>query len=177
MSKRSTGRRIIPIEEEIQQSRFDDLAEKAMVNVIYSANLFLAQTEIRLKPFGITLPQYNILRILRGQHGKPIALNEVKRRMLDRNPDVSRIVDRLVKKGLVAKTTCSADKRQADLTLAPAGLDILASTDVIVRETSAAQRELKAADLERLNHLLDRLRCGQQIPAARVSEACLGAKA
>jgi DNA-binding MarR family transcriptional regulator len=165
-SRRRKPLRTIAIEEEIQQTHFADLVDKAIINVVYTANLFQARLAQLLKPFGLTLQQFNILRILRGQHGNPIALYEVKNRMIDRNPDVSRIVDRMVRKGLIERAICPSDKRQADLRLLPKGEAILAATDPVIEQSGHQQRSIPAADLTKLSSLLDRLRCGEQIEDA-----------
>jgi DNA-binding MarR family transcriptional regulator len=169
--RRRKAPRIISIEEEIQQGHFADLADKAIINVVFTANLFQARMTQLLKPFGLTLQQFNILRILRGQHGNPIALFEVKRRMIDRNPDVSRIVDRMVRKGLIERAVCPSDKRQADLRLLPKGETTLAATDPVIEQSGQLQRDMPAADLAKLSSLLDRLRCGEQIEDAPVARS------
>jgi DNA-binding MarR family transcriptional regulator len=170
-SCRRKALRIIPIEEEIQQTHFEELSDKAIINVVYTANLFQARLGQLLKPFGLTLQQFNILRILRGQHGNPIALYEVKHRMIDRNPDVSRIVDRMVRKGLIERAICPSDKRQADLRLLPKGETVLAATDPVIESYSERQRAISAADLIKLSSLLDRLRCGEQMDEAPTARA------
>jgi len=152
--------RVVPIEDEIKQSRFADPAEKALVNLIYTTNVFQARTEQLLKSYDLTLQQYNILRILRGQQGRAISLLEVKGRMLDRNPDVSRIVDRMVRKGVVDRQVCPTDRRQADLTITARGLELLGRIDPYIDRGFETLRGLKEADLERLNQLLDRARGG-----------------
>lgn len=160
MEKPSRRPRVVPIEDEIKQPRFADLAEKALVNLIYTTNFFAARSEQLLKSYELTPQQYNILRILRGQQGRAISLLEVKGRMLDRNPDVSRIVDRMVRKGVVDRQVCPTDRRQADLTITARGLDLLSRIDPYISRGYDTLKELKDGDLERLNQLLDRARGG-----------------
>lgn len=159
--------RLIPIEDELQQQRFASLPEKVYVNLIYTTNVFQARTEQLLKSYDLTPQQYNILRILRGQHGRPISLLEVKGRMLDRNPDVSRIVDRMVRKGHVDRQICPTDRRQADLTITAAGLNLLTLIDPHIQLGFETLESLKSTDLERLNALLDRARAGHSLSNAR----------
>lgn len=159
--------RIVSIEDEIKQPRFAELAEKALVNLIYTTNFFEARAEQLLKSYELTPQQYNILRILRGQQGQAISLLEVKSRMLDRNPDVSRIVDRMVRKGLVDRQICPTDRRQADLTITAHGLELLSRIDPHISSGYDTLRELKDSDLERLSQLLDRARGGQSLGGGR----------
>ena len=94
------------LEEEIQQQKFKSPMQKALLNIIYTANWLQNKQVAYFKTFGITPTQFNILRILRGQHPNSISATEIKSRMLDKNSDVSRLLDRLTAKNLVAKQTC-----------------------------------------------------------------------
>ncbi|MBL7858560.1 MAG: MarR family transcriptional regulator [Cyclobacteriaceae bacterium] len=117
------------IEEEIKQSKFIDPFQKAGINLIYTTNWLLGKQQAFFKPFGITPQQFNILRILKGQHPKSISATEVKSRMLDRNSDVSRMVDRLVAKKLISKSVCPSDKRASDILITQDGLELLKTID------------------------------------------------
>lgn len=117
------------IEDEIQQSKFKSAHQKAIINLIYTTNWFQARHQDFLKPFDITIQQFNILRILRGQHPKSISGTEIKSRMLDRNSDVSRLLDRLATKQLVAKKISADDKRATDVSITEEGLKLLATLD------------------------------------------------
>ncbi len=113
------------IEEEIQQLVFKSPQQKAVINLLYTANWLQHKQQEFFKTFGITGQQFNILRILKGQYPKAISASEVKSRMLDKNSDVSRLVDRLIAKKLVTKTTCPNDKRASDITITADGLALL----------------------------------------------------
>src|SRR5579859_746274 len=99
------------IEEEIKQSKFKSPFQKVAINLQFTANWLISNNNNFFKGFGITMQQFNILRILRGQHEKSISAAEIKERMLDRNSDVSRLLDRLIDKKLVTKSQCPSDKR------------------------------------------------------------------
>jgi len=115
----------------------------------------------RLKVFfeaeGITGQQFNILRILRGA-GKPISTLQIRQRMLDRMSDTSRIVDRMVIKGLVKKETCETDKRLVDVSITEKGRKLLEKLDLRQDELDAVFGRLDAGEVSKLNELLDKIR-------------------
>jgi DNA-binding MarR family transcriptional regulator len=113
------------IEDEIQQKKFKTPYQKAVINLIYTANWLQAKQQDFFKPFGITGQQFNILRVLKGQHPNSISPTEIKSRMLDRNSDVSRLLERLSAKNFITKKTCPNDKRVSDVNITQAGLDLL----------------------------------------------------
>src|ERR1051325_743233 len=110
------------IEDEIKQSKFKNPFQKVAINLQFTANWLAANNNDFFKSFGITMQQFNILRILRGQNPNSISAAEIKQRMLDRNSDVSRLLDRLIEKKLVIKTQCESDKRATDVVITPNGL-------------------------------------------------------
>lgn len=113
------------IEEEIQQNKFKSPYQKAVLNLIYTANWIQNKHQSFFKLYGITGQQYNILRILKGQHPKSISATAIKSRMLDQNSDVSRLLDRMAAKELLTKKTCPKDKRASDVNITQTGLDLL----------------------------------------------------
>jgi DNA-binding MarR family transcriptional regulator len=145
------------IEEEIQQKKFKDAHEKALVNLIYTSNWLQSRQQFFFKTFGITGQQFNILRILKGQYPKSISGTEIKSRMLDRNSDVSRLLDRLALKKLVTKTTCPNDKRATDVSITEDGLALLKSIDRIEKEKPGILT-LTEAEANQLSDLLDKSR-------------------
>src|SRR5215510_5837268 len=117
------------IEDEIKQPRFRDCYQKVAINLMFTAGWLQTRQQDFFKPFGITVQQFNILRILRGQHPNTISGVEIKSRMLDRNSDISRLLERLVKKDLVSKSQSANDKRAANVSITQKGLDLLHSID------------------------------------------------
>ncbi len=143
------------IEDEIKQSKFKTPIQKALLNVIYTANWLQSKQQDFFKAYGITATQFNILRILKGQHPKSISATEIKSRMLDRNSDVSRLLDRLALKKLISKTTCPNDRRAADVTITVEGLQLLERVaDTVDQDVLALNHE--GASL--LSNLLDKCR-------------------
>ena len=106
---------------------------------------------------GVTGQQFNILRILRGA-GKPISTLQIRERMLDKMSDTSRIVDRLVLKGLAQKTICKDDKRLVDVSISVKGRKLLEKIDQYEKEMDAVVGNLSPAEAKTLNKLLDKIR-------------------
>ena len=146
------------IEEEIKQPRFRNAHQKAVLNLIFTANWLANRQREQFEPYGITGQQYNILRILRGQHPKRISGAEIKSRMLDKNSDVSRLLDRLIGKKLVAKNQCPNDKRASDINITQAGLSLLEKLDDAINGMDARFLNLTKDEAVQLSNLLDKSR-------------------
>jgi len=144
------------IEEEIRQTRFTSIHQKAVVNLIFTSNWLQTKQHVFFKGFGITGQQFNILRILKGQYPKSISGTDIKARMLDRNSDVSRLLDRLVAKKLITKTTCPNDKRASDVSISDEGLTLLAEINKTRKQESVLSLSDEEASL--LSDLLDKAR-------------------
>ena len=146
------------ISEDIKQEKFTSQLSKCIINIIYT-NSWLNQRQMEvLKPYGLTTPQYNILRILRGQYPQPATINLLIDRMLDKSSNASRIVDKLESKGLVKRTQCPEDRRAVDVKISEAGLEVLKKLDdeLMVREKGMVN--LTEAESAMLSDLLDKLR-------------------
>lgn len=146
------------IEDEIQQKKFKDDYQKLMVNLLYTSNWINAHFEQLFKGSDITLQQYNVLRILRGQFPNPSSIKLIKERMLDRMSDASRIVDKLVAKKLVMRKQSDCDKRSVDVIISDTGLNLLQSLDVLDEKPKELLKSLSQAEITELNNLLDKLR-------------------
>jgi DNA-binding MarR family transcriptional regulator len=145
------------IEEEISQRRFKSGHQKALLNLLYTASWLQGKQHDFFKPFKITAQQFNILRILKGQHPNSISATEIKSRMLDRNSDVSRLLDRLVAKDLISKRTCPNDKRATDVNITEPGLELLKTLDNYQNEIDCVLSLSEDEALE-LSNLLDKSR-------------------
>lgn len=146
------------IEDEIKQPKFRNAHQKAVINLLYTANWLLDKNNAFFKSYGITNQQFNILRILRGQHPTKISGAEVKNRMIDKNSDVSRLLDRLIAKRLIEKSQCPNDKRAADIIITQAGLDLLSEIDKKMDQTDNDAMNLSPQEAEQLSQLLDKSR-------------------
>lgn len=143
------------IEEEIKQLKFKSTHQKAIINLLFTASWIQTQQQQFFKTFGITNQQFNILRILKGQYPQAISATEIKSRMLDKNSDVSRLLDRLAAKKLILKQTCPKDKRAADVSITQAGLDILVELDKKQKQIDTVL-SLSEKEAEELSNLLDK---------------------
>lgn len=146
------------LEEEITQKKFKSDFHKLAVNIIYTHGWFMNHQSKYFKKFGITGPQYNILRILRGQHPSPASVNLLKDRMLDKMSDASRLVERLKQKGLVEREICPEDRRRVEVIINEKGLTLLKEMDKIEDSYNKLFKGLTADEAKILNQLLDKLR-------------------
>ncbi|MBF9237813.1 MarR family transcriptional regulator [Hymenobacter sp. BT683] len=146
------------IEDEIKQPLFQDEHQKAHINLVYTAGWLQLRQAIAFKPFGLTLPQFNILRILRGQHPLPATVALLIDRMLDKTSNASRIVDRLEEKALVTRTVCPANRRAVDIRITQAGMDLLNRIEEAGIARCHGMSLLSAEEAHQLNTLLDKIR-------------------
>ena len=146
------------IEEEIKQPIFRDEYQKAHINLVYTSGWLQLRQATAFKPYGLTLPQFNILRILRGQHPLPATVALLIERMLDKTSNASRIVDRLEEKQLVTRTVCPANRRAVDIRITRAGLDLLNHIEEEGVIQASSMNQLSKAEVQQLNELLDKIR-------------------
>jgi len=146
------------IEEEIKQKAFFNIYHKANINLVYTTGWLQSRQNEIFREHNLTLPQFNILRILRGQHPQPASINLLIERMLDKTSNASRIVDKLEIKGLVTRTPSKHDRRIVDVTIQPAGLELLKKLDEKTNEISDGLNNLTQEEAEELNRLLDKVR-------------------
>jgi DNA-binding MarR family transcriptional regulator len=151
------------IGKEIRQTKpFRSLQEQVVINLMRTTRAveeswiqFLKRTE------GISQSQYNILRILRGARPNAVKISEIAERMITRDPDVTRLVDRLIKQGLVQRERDSEDRRVVLVEITGAGLAMLARLDAPAGEyTDGAMAGLKPQQLRTLDVLLNEVRAG-----------------
>lgn len=146
------------IEDEIKQAKFRNDYHKAVVNLMFTSGWLATRQEELFKPFGITPAQFNILRILRGQGNKSMSGAAIKERMLERNSDISRMLDRLAKKDLIVRSQCPNDKRATDVHIAPAGLKVLKAIDATIDKAEKEIIHLSQKEAKMLSDLLDKAR-------------------
>jgi DNA-binding MarR family transcriptional regulator len=146
------------IGKEIKQAKFKNEYQKMLLNLLFTSGWLESKHSMNLKPYGISSQQFNILRILRGQFPKPATVNLLIDRMLDKNSNASRLVEKLRLKKLVERAICKEDRRAVNVIITQKGLDLLAELD---KNESAFLDELKnlsEKEAEKINYLLDKLR-------------------
>lgn len=148
----------VSIENEINQRKFNSEQQKATINLIYTFNWVREKISEILATEDITSQQFNILRILRGSHPKPLSTLQIRERMLDKMSDTSRLVDRLLAKELVKKGTCDKDRRLVDVSISDKGLRMLERLDKKQHELDSVLGNLSNEEAAELSSLLDKIR-------------------
>lgn len=146
------------LEKEIQQTSFSSVYHKMALNIMFTAHWMEYQNACFLKGWGITPQQFNILRILRGQHPKPASVNLLIERMLDKMSNASRLVEKLRVKGLVSRQECVDDRRQVDVLITKEGLELLKEIDLKMSEQQKYDKILTEQEAAELSRLLEKLR-------------------
>lgn len=142
------------IEEEIKH-QFGSARQRAATNVIFTSNWILNQIAIALKPTGLSLQQVNVLSVLHGQKDHTATINLIKDRLIDRMPNVSRLVNKLMEKGLIEKERNFSDQRVVYVKLTAKGLELKERARTLMDENEIGLSEVEA---DTLNSLLERLR-------------------
>lgn len=145
------------LEKDISQRTFRNEYQKSIINLIYTYNWMNEKMKSFFEKEDITGQQFNILRILRGA-AVPISTLQIRERMLDKMSDTSRIVDRLVLKGLAKKNICKGDKRLVDVSISTKGKKLLEKIDRYEHEIEAILGNLSVTEAKTLNNLLDKIR-------------------
>ena len=146
------------LEKEINQKKFQNDAHKLGVNIIYTFNWLSTFYSAFLKPHKITSQQFNVLRILRGQHPNPASVKLIRERMLDKMSDASRIVEKLRLKELVERKICSNDRRACDVIITEKGMKLLGKIDKDNITFEGVFSSLTQSEIKQINLLLDKLR-------------------
>lgn len=146
------------IEQDIQQSQFRNSFQKAAINLLYTSGWLRDRMKVLFDKEDITAQQFNILRILRGSFPTPLSTLQIRDRMLEKMSDTSRLVDRLVVKGLVRKITAETDRRLVDVLITEKGKKLLSRIDAQQTEMDAILNNLTEKEAEQLSELLDKMR-------------------
>ena len=146
------------IEQDIQQSQFRNSFQKAAINLLYTSGWLRDRMKVLFDKEDITAQQFNILRILRGSFPTPLSTLQIRDRMLEKMSDTSRLVDRLVVKGLVKKITAATDRRLVDILITEKGKKLLSRIDAQETEMDAILNNLTEKEAEQLSELLDKMR-------------------
>ena len=135
------------------------LTTKSVINIMYTSRMVEENIQTVLKEFDLSMPQYNVLRILRGQRGNPANLSTVQDRMIDKSSNTTRLVDKLLKKNWVKRQVCANNRRKVELFITEDGLKILSTLDPLMEANNEKLvSTLSETELETLNNLLDKLR-------------------
>lgn len=146
--------------EEAIQSKIDNPHVRAVVNVRYTSNWMSTIQNKFMSQFSLTMPQFNILRILRGAK-EAITVNTVKQRMVEKSPNTTRLMDKLIDKGLIERERCSDDRRVVYVKISEEGLKLLSTIDKALQDSGKeilVMENLTEEEACQLSDLLDKLR-------------------
>lgn len=146
------------IEQAIQQREFSSPFVKAEVNILYTASWISAERSRALRPLDLTVQQFNVLRILRGVHPGLVSLRYVAERMIDQTSNASRLVDKLLQKGLVVRKECPQDRRQVEIGITTEGLQRVAAASEEMSKFFSLPFSATDEELLLLSVILDKIR-------------------
>ena len=146
------------IDKDINQAKFRNVYQKASINLLYTFSWMRERTKAIFEEEDITPQQFNILRILRGSFPQPLSTLQIRERMIEKMSDTSRIVDRLITKGLVKKLTCKEDRRLVDVIISDKGKKLLEKLDARQDELDGVLGNLTEKEAAQLSDLLDKAR-------------------
>lgn len=149
----------IKVEDILKTKRPISEKKKLMINLMLTTNEAASKMAEALKPFELSIQQFNVLRILRGQGDKPANLCTVQDRMVSKMSNTTRLVDKLLEKKLVDRNTCEENRRKIEIYITQKGLDLLKQIDPIVEKTEEEfVKDLSLEDVKNLNSFLEKLR-------------------
>jgi len=147
------------IEEVIKATGRMELSTKTIINVLYTSRFIEERITSLLKQFDLTNQQFNVLRILRGQKGKPANLSTLQERMIDKSSNTTRLVDKLLNKGMVERHVCEQNRRKVEIFITKDGQQLLKNLDPKIENINKNLiKNLSSTQLKELNELLDTLR-------------------
>ena len=134
-------------------------AKKTVVHMMYTGDFVLNRINGVLKPFELTSQQYNVLRILRGQKGEPVTLSTIQERMINKNSNTTRLIDKLVRKKYVYREIDKENRRKLKINITKEGKSLLNKIDPLVDEVEGqTTQNLSESELLTLNTLLEKIR-------------------
>ena len=147
------------IEEIIKSNTTLDDAKKVVLNVLYTQNVIAEKFNEVLKPYDLSSEQYNVLRILRGQKGNPANMCVIQERMIAKNSNTTRLIDKLLLKNLVTREVCPDNRRKIEVLITPKGLELLNELDPkVIEHEQLFATNLNTTELLQLNTLLEKYR-------------------
>jgi DNA-binding MarR family transcriptional regulator len=147
------------IEDVIKSTVSIDDSKKVILNIIYTQSVIGEKFAEVLKPYELSSEQYNVLRILRGQKGNPANMCVIQERMIAKNSNTTRLIDKLLLKELVTREVCPDNRRKIEVQITPKGLELLLELDPkVVEHEELFANNLTKEELSQLNHLLEKFR-------------------
>ena len=147
------------IEDEIKSTVKLSITKKVVLNLAFTKNYVGDKFNEILKTFDLSGEQYNVLRILRGQKGKPINMQDIQDRMITKNSNTTRLIGKLLLKDMVERNICPNNRRKIEVNITQKGLDILRELDPLIENyEDGITKKFSKSELEQLNYLLEKIR-------------------
>ena len=146
------------IEDEINSNKFPNSKIKAIINVVFTASWANRKHNNILKPFDLSIQQYNILRILRGASPGALPVLTIKERMVEKTPNTTRLIDKLLQKKLVNRYRCETDRRVVYVEITEKGMEQIETIQPLFIEEDTVMKNLSEEECTQLSELLDKLR-------------------
>ncbi len=147
------------LEDELKMSIIHNPYQRATLNVVFTGAWMSERINRLLKPFGISEQQYNILRILKGQKGNPINLQDISERMVHKMSNTTRMIEKLRLKGLVERSICENNRRKVEIIITSPGIKLIEKLATDFEEAdNKLQDKLTSKEAEKLAFLLDKIR-------------------
>ncbi len=145
------------IENQIKQKEFTSVHHKAHINILYTSNWLKDRSQRIIKKFEITQQQYNVLRILKGRAGKSCSAQEIKEVMIDKRPDLTRLIDRLILKSLVTRQECEENRRKLDIMITEKGISLIKKIEPLFKKMITDETVITDAEAIELSRILDKM--------------------
>jgi DNA-binding MarR family transcriptional regulator len=147
------------IEKAIKQPKFNDVYQKLVVNLLFTSNWLRDAQNSIMKQYDILPQHYNVLRILKGKHPEASSPGDIKEVMIDKGNDVTRLLDKLVHKGLVKRSLCEENRRKMDVYITEKGLQLLNDIESPLQDhLSEIKRRVNTEEAEIMSSFLDKMR-------------------
>ena len=147
------------LEAELKMKQFESPHHRTLLNIMFTSSWLADRMSSITKPYDISEQQYNVLRILRGQKGKPVNLMDIQERMLHKTSNATRLVEKLRQKGLVERVLCEQNRRKVEISITKSGLGLLAELDPILNTKDTEMfKTLTNKEAILLGDLLDKFR-------------------
>jgi len=146
------------IEDALKTTKFNSEEHKAILNTLYTAYCMRTLTSDLLKEFNLTIEQYNVMRILKGKHPEAMCVKDIGSRVIEKNSNVPRIIERMVAKGTVVRNTSKEDRRESLIMLTPNGVKLLEQANIVIVDKIEKRNALTETEAKTLNKLLEKLR-------------------
>jgi DNA-binding MarR family transcriptional regulator len=146
------------LEEEIHTSKFVSEVQKAAINLLFTSHWLNTKINSYLKPFGFTHEQFNVMRILKGKHPEKMCVKNIGMRMIEKNSNVPRILDRLERKGWIVRQQSLEDRRETETSLTTLGIEMLDKASKAIATNQASMMKLDETMALELNTILEKIR-------------------